>query len=59
MAMSLQLFKGAESVAEFDFPLSDIRDTYEEIARAQEEVGGSVVYRVKISAGGGKTHGPV
>lgn len=55
MAMSLQLFKGAESVAEFDFPLADIRDTYEEIARAQEEVGGSVVYRVKIASGGGKT----
>ncbi len=55
MAMSLQLFKGAESVTEFDFPLADIRDTYEEIARAQEEVGGSVVYRVKIASGGGKT----
>lgn len=56
MGMSLQLFKGAESVAEFDFLLSDMRDTYAEIARAQDEVGGGMVlYRVKVATGGGKS----
>lgn len=54
MAMSLQLFKGKNEVAQYDCDLTGIREAYAEIAEAQKEVGGTVTFRAKVATGGGK-----
>ena len=54
MAMSLQLFKGKNEVAQYDCDLTGIREAYAEIAEAQKEVGGMVTFRAKVATGGGK-----
>ena len=52
--MELSLIKKAETkVAEFSF--DGIKEIYSEIIAAQEEVGGTVTYRAKVPAGGGRS----
>lgn len=54
MELSL-ITKTAADVAVAEFALDDVREVYAEIMEAQAEVGGSVLYRAKIPAGGGKS----
>lgn len=52
--MSLASILGSKEVAQFDFDLSGVRDVYDEIREAQNEVGGTVTFRAKVATGGGK-----
>ena len=54
MAMSLALFESRDKVETVQFDIAGIRDTYAEIAEAQKECEGSIVYRIKVGAGGSK-----
>lgn len=53
--MELGLITKTADVAVAPFDLSEVREIYAEIMAAQEEVGGSIVYRAKIPSGGGKS----
>jgi hypothetical protein len=48
------LFAGAAPLAPHALDLSGVKEVYGEILAAQEEVGGTVTYRAKVAAGGGR-----
>lgn len=52
--MDLSLITKTENVAVAPFALSEMRAIYTEILAAQEEVGGTILYRAKIPSGGAK-----
>lgn len=52
--MELSLITKTEDVAVAPFALSEMRAIYTEILAAQEEVGGTILYRAKIPSGGAK-----
>ena len=52
--MDLSLITKTEAVAVAPFALSEMRAIYTEILAAQEEVGGTILYRAKIPSGGAK-----
>ncbi len=54
LTLGKSLFAGAQPLAEHSLDLSTVREIYGEILSAQEEVGGTVTYRAKVAAGGGK-----
>lgn len=53
--MDLSLITKTEAVAVAPFALSEMRAIYTEILAAQEEVGGTILYRAKIPSGGAKS----
>ena len=53
--MDLSLITKTEDVAVAPFALSEMRAIYTEILAAQEEVGGTILYRAKIPSGGAKS----
>lgn len=53
--MELSLITKTEDVAVAPFALSEMRAIYTEILAAQEEVGGTILYRAKIPSGGAKS----
>lgn len=53
--MDLSLITKTEEVAVAPFALSEMRAIYTEILAAQEEVGGTILYRAKIPSGGAKS----
>lgn len=53
--MELSLITKTEAVAVAPFALSEMRAIYTEILAAQEEVGGTILYRAKIPSGGAKS----
>lgn len=53
--MELSLINKTMETAIAEFDLSEVREIYSEILAAQEEVGGTLVYRAKIPAGGGRS----
>lgn len=53
-SMALEILGQQKAVAPVEFHLEQIRDLYQAIQETQREVGGSLCYRVRTPAGGGK-----
>lgn len=53
--MCLAVLNHRKEIEEFNVDLSEAREMYKELAEAQEEVGGTVAYRIKCAAAGGKS----
>lgn len=54
LSIGKSLFAGADTLTVHEMDLSGVREIYGEILAAQDEVGGTVTYRAKVAAGGGK-----
>ena len=52
--MALAILGNRGEIAPVEFHLEEMREVYRSIRETQEEVGGSLLYRVKTPAGGGK-----
>jgi len=55
MAMSLAAITQKETVKDCEFEIAGMKETYDELRIAQEEVGGTFVWRAKIPSGGGRS----
>lgn len=53
--MCLAVLNHRKEIEEMNIDLSEAREMYRELAEAQEEVGGTVAYRIKCAAAGGKS----
>ena len=52
--MALAILGNHNEVAQAEFHMDEMQEVYQAIRETQEEVGGSLLYRVKTPAGGGK-----